>query len=110
MTAIFKDFEEVYSHYRTDGNGIDFSGPGQEQELFANYRITIDATDRDEWQIVNVATLQEDASTKPAREIEVPLQGDNLKKAIAFFDATYTEELQDAVNLQILESGEQVWA
>lgn len=110
MTEITKDFDEVWMH--ATPKGMAFSLGGNEEIASVYLRAIIDANTREDWHIdeVHMVTFGFDRTRDQSRTIEYVhvLEGDFLQQAKDYLYAAFADEIQDAVNLEILDTGETV--
>jgi hypothetical protein len=102
MTAIFRDFDEVWFEVSPEGMKLtDKEGVGYP----FHFRIEIDASYRDDWKIVNVWIVDHEFITNTrSNEILVPLTGKFLSEAETFFyhSDKFGDLLQDKVDQECL--------
>lgn len=114
MTAIIKDFDEIWLHPTPEG--MAFSSGADEQVASVYVRVIVDARSREDWEIEEVHMItfgferDENGNRSRSKEYVNVLEGKFLRQAQAFFSGPnqYSDLLQDAVNLEILESGQVV--
>lgn len=110
MTEIVKDFDEVWMH--ATPKGMAFSIGGNEQIASVYLRAIIDANTREDWHIdeVHMITFGFERTKDQRRTIEYVhvLEDDLLQQAKDYLYAAHEDALQDAVNLEVLDTGETV--
>lgn len=112
MTVVIKDFDEVWM--APTPKGMAFSIGGSEQVASVYLRAIIEAETRDEWHIDEVHMITFDYNYDRHKdkfrssEYVCVLEGDFLEQAKDYLHAAHEDELQDAVNLEILDDGETV--
>jgi hypothetical protein len=109
---ITKDFDEIWMW--PTPKGMAFSMPGNEEVASVYLRAIIEANTRDDWHIDEVHMItfgyEYDYRKDGNRTIEYVhvLEGDFLQQAKEYLYAVFSDEFQDAVNLEILGDGETV--
>ena len=112
MTKITKDFDEVWMH--ATPKGMAFSIGGNEQDASVYLRAVLDARTREDWHIDEVHMVSFDFPLDPVsmerrrKEYVNVLEGPFAEEAKAFLYAAHDSDLQDAVDLEILSTGELV--